>query len=341
MIVIDGSQGEGGGQILRSALALSLVTGEPFRIEKIRAGRKKSGLMRQHLTAVHAATVIGQARVEGAVIGSQELCFAPAGVKAGSYHFSVGTAGSCTLVLQTVLPALLTAASPSELVLEGGTHNPHAPPFDFVARAYLPLINRMGPKVVATLQRPGFYPAGGGKCSFAIEPAPRLARLDLPERGTICKRSARAVVAKLPRQIAERELQVVRDQLSWEEAALSIEDAGSSLGPGNILSLEIESDHVTELFTGFGERGVSAEKVAGKTVMELKEYLVANVPVGPYLADQLLLPMALAGGGTFRTLAPTLHLTTNSEVLQQFLPVAVNMRQLTRNDWEIRVESRR
>ncbi len=339
MIVIDGSKGEGGGQVLRSALALSLVSGQPFRIEKIRAGRRKPGLMRQHLTAVNAAAEIGCAQVGGAGIGSQSLEFFPRAVKAGSYHFSVGTAGSCTLVLQTVLPALLTAGSASELELEGGTHNPYAPPFDFLARAFLPLIGRMGPRVTATLQRPGFYPAGGGKLTVRVEPASRLERLDLAERGEILARSAKATVAKLSRQIAERELKVVRDALAWEEQCCCVEEATTSAGPGNILCIELRCEHITEIFTGFGERGVSAEKVALDTVREVEEYLSTDAPVGAHLADQLLLPMALAGGGSFRTLAPSAHTTTNAEVIRQFLPVEVYIMPHSGKVWEVRIEN--
>jgi RNA 3'-terminal phosphate cyclase (ATP) len=340
MIVIDGSQGEGGGQILRSSLALSLVTGRPFLIEKIRAGRKKPGLMRQHLTAVEAAAAIGRAEVEGARIGSQQLEFTPTAIKAGNYHFSVGTAGSCTLVLQTVLPALLIADTTSELVLEGGTHNPNAPPFDFLDRAFLPIVRRMGPKVSAALLRPGFYPAGGGKFTLTIEPVAGLERIDLPDRGAVLKQSARAMVARLPRSIGERELKVVRDRLGWSEECCRVEEADSSPGPGNILCIEIGSEHCAEVFTGFGELGVSAEKVAKNTVRLVEEYLSANVPVGPYLADQLLLPMALSGGGSFRTIAPTRHMTTNADVIRLFLPVEVCMGQHSHNDWEIRVEKR-
>ncbi len=340
MIVIDGSQGEGGGQILRSSLALSLVTGQPFRIEKIRAGRKKPGLMRQHLTAVEAAAAVGDAQLEGAGIGSQMLVFRPGGIKAGKYHFAIGTAGSCTLVLQTILPALLTADGPSEVILEGGTHNPYAPPFDFLARAFLPLIGRMGPKVSVHLERPGFYPAGGGKFTVSIKPSAGLQRLDLSERGETFKRKATAMLAHLPHHIGERELKVVREMLGWSEVCCSIEDAALSPGPGNILCLEIESEHCTEVFTGFGELGVSAEKVAKDTVRQAEEYLLANVPVGPHLADQLLLPLALAGGGSFRTLAPTAHLTTNADVIRLFLPIEVHMRQQAPNDWEIRVENK-
>ena len=171
ILTIDGSYGEGGGQVLRSSLAMSLVTGRPFVIENIRAGRKKPGLMRQHLTAVNAAVEVSHAEAAGAAIDSARLEFRPGQVTAGKYKFSVGTAGSATLVLQTVLPALLLADGESHLTLEGGTHNPFAPPLDFLTKAYLPLVNRMGPKVtVDPFYRPGFYPAGGGKFTVHVQP---------------------------------------------------------------------------------------------------------------------------------------------------------------------------
>src|SRR5262245_13883144 len=219
MITIDGSFGEGGGQILRTALGLALVTGKAFRIVKIRAGRKQPGLLRQHLTAVNAASTIGCAEVTGASIGSTELTFVPQTVLPAHHSFAVGTAGSATLVLQTVLPALLMAGGLSTLTLEGGTHNPFAPPFDFLARCFLPLISRMGPTVTADLERPGFYPAGGGKFQVTITPAGQsLGRLDLIDRGEIRARRARAIVAGLPINIAERELAVIAARLSWKEA---------------------------------------------------------------------------------------------------------------------------
>jgi RNA 3'-terminal phosphate cyclase (ATP) len=341
MITIDGSRGEGGGQILRSALALSLVTGKPFRIENIRAGRRKPGLMRQHLTAVNAAVEIGRAQVSGNRIGSPELTFAPATARPGSYRFAVGTAGSCTLVLQTVLPALILAGGPSELILEGGTHNPAAPPFDFLARAFLPLLNRMGPQVEATLERPGFYPAGGGRMRVKIRPVERLARLDLPERGEISTFRARATVAQLPFSIAERELDLVGKKLAWPEDRLEGVEIRNSSGPGNVLVLTVESARVTEVFTGFGERGVSAERVATQVVKEVQEYLAAGAPVGRHLADQLLLPMALAGGGSFCTLSPTPHTTTNMEVLRLFLAVDIGADQQDEQVWKISIETGR
>ena len=214
MLTLDGSLGEGGGQILRTALGLSLVTGLEFRIEKIRANRQKPGLQRQHLAAVQAAAAIGQAEVEGAEINSQQLAFHPRGVAPGDYAFAVGTAGSATLVFQTILPALMIAAKPSALVLEGGTHNPLAPPYEFLAKAFLPLVNRMGPNVRAKLDRHGFYPAGGGKMRMTIEPVTRLARLDLLDRGKLLGLRATAIIASLPYHVAERELKVLKRELS-------------------------------------------------------------------------------------------------------------------------------
>jgi RNA 3'-terminal phosphate cyclase (ATP) len=326
MLTIDGSRGEGGGQILRSSLALALATGTPFRIERIRAGRARPGLMRQHLTALEAATAVGDASVEGAAIGSREVVFRPGRVRAGTYRFAVGTAGSAGLVLQTVLLPLATAGAPSALALEGGTHNPHAPPFDFLAGAFLPLLRRMGARVEARLERAGFYPAGGGRMAIEIGEALALTPLDLPTRGATLRRRARALVSRLPRQIGDRELAVVRSRLGWaaDELEVVVLDEGMA-GPGNVLLLEIESAHVTEVFTGFGEVGVRAEAVAEQAAQEARRYLSADVPVGPHLADQLLLPLALAGGGRFRTVPLTRHATTNIEVIRQFLGRSIDV----------------
>lgn len=326
MITIDGSFGEGGGQVLRTSLALSLTTGTPFRIQNIRAGRKKPGLSRQHLTAVNAAAEIGRARVDGVVLGSKELSFEPGEIAPGEYFFSVGTAGSATLVLQAVLPALLTATGQSKLILEGGTHNPSAPPFDFLQKVFLPIINRMGPTVTAILERPGFYPAGGGRFTVEIAPCSTLNRIDITERGEVRRCSARALVAKLPAHIGARELKVIEQELGWDEEHLKVEEVTSSHGPGNALIIEIECENITEVFTAFGERGVRAEDVARKAVKQARQYLEADVPVGSYLADQLVLPFALAGGGSFSTLLLSRHTQTNLQVLKQFLDLDISMK---------------
>ena len=336
MITIDGSYGEGGGQILRTSLALSLVTGKAFSIHNIRAGRKRPGLMRQHLTAVNAAAEVGNATIKGNIIGSQAFTFDPVTIKSGHFHFAIGSAGSCTLVLQTVLPALMTSGGPSEIILEGGTHNPYAPPYDFLEKAFLPVINRMGPRVDAVLEKPGFYPAGGGRFKVSINPA-GLKRIDLLERGSILHQTAFAAVANLPVKIASRELEVVREKLDWNRELLKAVDVENSRGPGNILTVEIKSENVIEVFTGFGERGVSAEKVANRTVKSVREYLAHDVPVGRYLADQLLIPMAMAGGGKFRTLSPSQHTTTNIEIIKKFLDVKIAIKDCDQNQWEIEI----
>ena len=337
LITIDGAFGEGGGQILRTSLALSLVTGKPFTIHSIRAGRKKPGPMRQHLTAVNAATEIGNAAIEGNSIGSRAFTFEPEGIQPGRYHFAIGSAGSCTLVFQTILPALINAGGPSEIVLEGGTHNPFAPPFDFIKKSFLPIIKRMGPKVDAVLEKPGFYPAGGGRFKVTVIPA-HINRVDIIDRGNIINLTACAAVANLPVNIAHRELKVIREQLDWSKDDLRAVEVENSQGPGNILTLEIESDHVTEVFTGFGEKGVSAEKVAGRTAISAREYLALEVPVARYLADQLLVPMALAGGGKFRTLSPTKHTITNAKIIRSFLDVAIDLNEYDQKRWEIEVK---
>ena len=317
MITIDGSEGEGGGQVVRNALALSLVTGQPFRIANIRGRREKPGLMRQHLTAVEAACAIGSAECEGVAIGSGEIVFRPGTVRAGDYRFAVGTAGSTGLVLQTVLMPLLTADGPSRLVLEGGTHNMMAPPFDFLARAFLPILNRMGPRVEARLERHGFYPRGGGRIEVEIAPAP-LVPIDCLDRGTLRQVAATALFAGLPFEIAEREIATARSSLDWPEAAFTVRQLPPELGPGNVLLLEAEFDHVTEIVTGFGKLGVPAEQLAKRAAQRMAGFLASAAFAGPYLADQLLLPFALAGGGSFTTVKPSQHARTAADVIHLF-----------------------
>ena len=339
LITIDGSQGEGGGQILRSSLALSAITGRAFRIEKIRANRPKPGLMRQHLTAVTSAAAVCGAAVDGAAIGARELTFRPGKVAPGDYTFSVGSAGSTTLVLQTVLPPLLLAGGASTVTLEGGTHNIHAPPLDFLEHAFLPVLNRMGANVSVALERAGFYPAGGGRFFAMIEPAKTLAPLELTSRGADKRRLCKAVVAGLPGEIALRELAVVRQAMSWPEESFQIRQLPDDQGPGNVVTIELHHEHVTEVFTGFGQRGVRAEAVADAALQEAKRYLAAGAPVGEHLADQLVLPFALAAGaggaGRFVTGPLTDHTTTNVEVVRRFLDVRIGVEKAAGNTYVV------
>lgn len=318
MIIIDGSEGEGGGQIVRNACALSLVTGQPFRITNVRGGREKPGLMRQHVTAVEAALAIGGAVCEGLTVGSSEITFTPGRVVPGDYHFAVGTAGSTGLVLQTVLMPLVLAGGPSRLVLEGGTHNMLAPPFDFIARAFLPIVNRMGPRVEAKLVRHGFYPRGGGRIEVEINPAP-LAAIDCSTRGALVDRSGTAIFTGLPFDIADREIKVASKALAdWPVEAFAVRELPAEQGPGTILLLEAAFEHVTEIVSGFGKLGVSAERLASTAANRMAGYLASDAFAGPYLADQLLLPFALAGGGSFTTVKPSQHSLTAADIIERF-----------------------
>jgi len=318
MIVIDGSEGEGGGQVVRNACALSLVTGQPFRITNIRGRREKPGLMRQHLTAIEAACALGGAECEGLELRSSELTFRPGKVTAGDYRFAIGTAGSTGLVLQTVLMPLVLADGPSTLVREGGTHNMMAPPFEFIERVFLPVLNRMGPTATARLVRHGFFPKGGGRIEVEITPAP-LRKIDCMERGPLEACSATALIAALPFEIAERELRMARKLLpDWPEEAFAVRQLPEQVGPGNALLLEARFANVTEIVTGFGKLGVSSEALAKTAAQRMAGYLASRAFAGPYLADQLILPFALAGGGSFTTVKPSQHARTAADIVALF-----------------------
>lgn len=336
MIVVDGSQGEGGGQILRSSLALSMLSGKPLKIEKIRAGRRKPGLMRQHLTAVTAAQQVCAAKVRGAELGSGSLLFEPGEVRAGEYRLAIGTAGSTTLVLQTLLPALLAAGGASRLTLEGGTHNPLAPPWDFFADSFLPLLRRMGGRVAARLEKHGFYPAGGGRIVAEIDSGP-LGRLDLPAVGAERLATAKVLYAHLPDHVARREVKTILAMTGWAAERVTAERVESA-GPGNVVMVQLDEGEVVEVITAFGEKGVAAEQVATEAVQIYRRHYARQVPVGEYLADQLLLPMALGQGGSFLTGPLSRHTTTQIDLLQRFLPVEVETEEDAEGRVLVRVE---
>ncbi len=338
MLTIDGSQGEGGGQILRTALSLSMITGTPFAIEKVRAKRKKPGLLRQHLTCVAASAKISNAKVSGAELGSTAFVFEPGAIRGGAYDFAIGSAGSTALVFQTVLPALLRADAPSHVKLSGGTHNPASPTFDYLAHVFLPVLARMGAGVEIKLHKPGFYPAGGGAWHAQISPAPKLLPLVLEEAGALTSRAITASVSNLPIDIAEREAGTVAQRLSWPPGTIACRTVKAD-GQGNVLAVQLDYANVTEIVTSFGARDISAETVAEHAVDEVRAYLVADVPVGAHLADQLLLPCALAGGGTYITMAPTQHTRTNIAVIEKFLPVKISVAQLDKARWRVTVQS--
>lgn len=337
MITLDGSQGEGGGQILRTALSLSLVTRQPFRIERIRARRSKPGLLRQHLACVAAAKAVGAARTDGDSLGSTELTFRPETIVTGRHEVRIGSAGSTLLVLQTVLPPLMLADAASELYLEGGTHNAFAPPFPFIAEAFLPLVRRMGFDVEGTLENPGFYPNGGGSATFWIRPSAARVPLELSGRTAAPTVSANVCLAELPETVAQRELATIRARLGISEETCRIEHVRRPRGPGNTVHIRAEMDGYAEVFTGFGAPGVRAEEVAGAALEEAASFLDSEAAVGPHLADQLLLPMALGRGGSFVTCELSGHTRTNIEIIGKFIDAGITCDALDKNLWRIRV----
>lgn len=324
VIELDGAIG--GGQVLRSALSLSMVTGRAFRIKQIRARRSRPGLLRQHLTAVLAAAQVCGAKALGAQLGSQELSFEPGAIRGGDFEFAIGTAGSCTLVLQTLLPALLQAPQASRVRISGGTHNPLAPPTDFLTHSWLPLLRRMGANVDLELLRHGFAPAGGGEIEAKVQPS-NLLRLDLCERGAAVSQHARALTAGLAPSVAERELNQVAKRLRLPSDARQHITLDPARGPGNVLLLEYVFEHVTEVFSAFGQVSLRAEKVADTAINQAADWLRSEAAVAEHLADQLLLPMALAGGGSFTTPRMTEHLHSNIAVIEQFLPIRIVCRE--------------
>jgi RNA 3'-terminal phosphate cyclase (ATP) len=344
-IIIDGSEGEGGGQVLRTSLSLSAITGKPVRIENVRGRRKKPGLFRQHLTAFKAAAEICDARMEGAELGSPEIAFHPGKIKGGDYEFSIGSAGATNLVAQTLLPILAHAETDSTVRITGGTHNQWAPTFDFLDQAFLPQFRKMGGRASTELEAYGFYPAGGGAIRMAVKPTLETHALELTDRGERTGESVVAVIANLKASIANRELKTVLKALNLKPEQGEIIHADGP-GPGNAVTLFLAHENVTEVFIGLGEHGVRAEAVAKKVAGQAQSYIPAKdssgqirTAVGEHLADQLLLPMALFGGGVFTTTDITQHTRTNIDIIKRFLDAEIKLTQIGRKCWKIEVNT--
>ena len=324
---IDGSRGEGGGQVLRTSLALAVITGRKLRMKRIRAGRKKPGLQAQHLACVQAAARLcnGMARAPGGAalaLGGQELEFIPTAELAPVLEIDIGTAGSTTLLVQTVLVPAIASGRGLRARFTGGTHNPLAPPFEFLDRVFAPHLRAMGANVTLTLERHGVMPNGGGTIALDVAPS-KLSPIEILEAGPVVARRATAIVAGLPRHIAERELACAKERL--DKPICEIVEL-PNMGPHNLFMAEAElASGARELATSHGRKGYPAEDVADDALDELEDFLEAGVPVGEYLADQLLLPMAVAGRGTFRTLPLSLHATTNIETIGAFLDVPIRV----------------
>jgi len=329
LLSIDGSLGEGGGQILRTSLALSAITGRPIEIRNIRAGRQKPGLRPQHLKSVEAIGEICRAAIRGAEINSSLIRFEPGEVLAGDYQFEIGTAGATGLVLHTVYLPLALQDQTSQVLITGGTHNPFSPCYHYLEQQWRPLLSAAGFRVSLKLDRAGFYPVGGGKIRAEILPA-RPSGLQLTQRGKMTDLRGLSLVANLDIAIAERQKSQALRGLSGVHNVHK-RDIGTgqlrapSPGTAIILTAEFEGG-ARACYFGLGARGKRAEKVGDEAAKPMKEFLAGDATIDEYAADQLLLPLAFAPQvSDFRTAAITQHLLTNAEVIRMFLDTEIRI----------------
>ncbi|WP_159064816.1 RNA 3'-terminal phosphate cyclase [Thaumasiovibrio subtropicus] len=352
-VVIDGSQGEGGGQIVRTSLTLAMLLGKPIEIVNVRAKRKKPGLLRQHLACALAAAEICGGNLQGAELGSQQFRFTPGKINAGEYRFRIATAGSTVLLAQTLLPALALADAPSRIYFEGGTHNDLSPSLCFLQHSYLPLLTRMG--VTTEIQRElvGFNPSGGGKWTLDILPTQQLMPLNLdtpllpveteegkapiqmmPSQTPDSHFKIKVLVNGLSPDVAAAEIAAVRESRRWKHAAEEVAHVQAT-GPGNSLQIHIPTSSHTHLFEFFGAYGRPAQQVAKRAAGRAKQFLRSDVTVEHYLADQLLLPLALAGDSHFTTTKPSLHTETNAKIIKQLTGCEITIQALNGTQWHI------
>jgi RNA 3'-terminal phosphate cyclase (ATP) len=327
MLRVDGGMGEAGGQVLRTSLAVSLLTGEPLRIFDIRKGRPKPGLAAQHLAAVRAAALVSRAEVVGDHLRSTEVELRPRAVTAADYRIDVGTAGSATLVVQTIAAALLATGRASSIVVQGGTHNPMAPPLEFLREVWAPT---QGAPCVVTSSAVGLYPRGGG--ALRVELGPRAAppaAIELTARGPLLAHELRVILAGVPRHVGDREQRTYEEALRGLAPVIPIVarvDEVGQTGPGNVLVATLRFERVAHVVVAFGERGVSAEVVASRLAADVRALFDSDVPVDEHLADQLLLPMVFGAGGELVTVPSSRHTTTQIALLRSLVGAEIDVR---------------
>ena len=327
MIDIDGAMGEGGGQVLRSCLSLSLITGQAFNISNIRRGRKKPGLRAQHLASVKIAAAVGRANVEGAELKSTSLSFTPKSIQPGNYKCDIGTAGSTALVLQTVYLALSLCSIPSALNISGGTHAPLAPSFEFLDQQWAYYLKILGFRVSLDLEQAGFFPRGGGHIRATIEPVKSIAALNLVERGSLKQIRGLSAVANLDRRIAERQREQVIRRLGHRYPLNDIRIVQlPSKYKGTTLCLVCEFEYSQCCYFSLGAPGKPAEKVANEVCEHIEFLLSSEATLDEFISDQLLLPLTFAKSqSTYSTAKVTRHLLTNAKVIQSFLPTRIKI----------------
>ena len=326
-ITIDGSQGEGGGQVLRTSLSLSLLTGQPFLITSIRARRSQPGLRPQHLKAVEAAGRISSAEMEGAAVGSASLYFEPGEIHPGRYSFEIKTAGAASLVLQTVFLPLSQCNAASNITLTGGTHVPWSPSFHYLELQWLPFMQRAGFEARLELQEAGFYPQGGGRILATVRPVKEIRPLSITDRGRLRQIRGISAVSNLDRRIARRQREQVIRRLGarYPLNDIRIQEMPSRF-MGTMLLLLGEFEFSQCCYFALGAKGKPAEQVADEAIDALEEFLATDGAIDQYLADQLLLPLSFAEGvSQLRTSKVTDHLVTNARIIQSFIPAQIEI----------------
>ncbi len=327
LLEIDGNYGEGGGQILRSSLSLSAILRQPIRIKNIRAGREKPGIAAQHLTGVNAVAAITNAEVNGGSLGSQTLTFVPQEIRGGGYTFDVAdirpSAGALSLVFQSIAAPLAHAEVPSTATLRGGTHVPWSPAIHYLQEIFIPMAAKFGFQGSLKLNRWGWYPKGGGEAIASIQPSSDWHGVDLRVRGKLKEIQGISAASNLPEHILNRQRDQSQKRLIRFGQQLNIDLVeGESIGQGTLVFLKAQFENVQAGFSALGARGKRAEQVADEACQALEDFLASDTAIEPHLADQLILPMALAQGEScFTTSRITRHLTTNIWLVQQFLPV--------------------
>jgi RNA 3'-phosphate cyclase len=327
MLAIDGSTGEGGGQVLRTALALSILTGTPIQVENVRAHRPKPGLMAQHLKALEAAVAVAEARVDGATLHSTALTFEPRALRGGDFRFDIGTAGSTCLVLQTVLVPLCYASQVSHLTITGGTHVPWSPCSHYLERQWLPYLRTLGVRAEVQLERAGFYPGGGGCLRATTHPGTDVRPLRVVAPGALRWIHGLSAVANLDISVAERQRHRALERLRRHGVPVNVDTLRlPARGKGTVLLLIAVCAEAQACFSALGAPGKPAARVADEAADTLDAFLATDGAVDQYLADQLVLPMALAPGvSALRTSCVTQHLVTNCEIVQRFLPIDIRI----------------
>jgi len=334
MLIIDGSIGEGGGQILRTALGLAAVLRKPIKVINIRAKRRNPGLQRQHLTGVKAIATITNAHVEGAYLGSTTLYFEPRELRCGEFVFDVGTAGSVTLVLQTLLPVLPYLPCRSIIEIRGGTDVPWSPPVDYMRYVFIPLARLCGTKIELELIRRGHYPRGGGIVKLYVEPTYSLNSIELIERGALKVIRGRSHCVKLPKHVAERQARAAYEYL-YQRLKIPIDieiefydpSKDPHLGPGSGIVLYAITEKSILGADSLGARGKPAEHVGQEAAMKLVEELESNAAVDRHAADMLVPLMVLAKGKSIVVASKlTLHTATVIEIAKSIIPeIAVSV----------------